>query len=683
MGAPTELTGRDDLTGQTLSHYQVIEKLGAGSAAVVYLAEDVVLGRPVVLKFLLPKGHAAAAPLLHEARTASSLNHPNICTIYEIAEHEGRQFIVMELIEGQPISALVAERPLELTQFLDLAIQIADGLDAAHREGIVHRDIKPANIFVTRRGQVKILDFGIAVPAEPRCTSAERSIPVPRSASGTWGGTLPYMSPEQVRGEELDPRSDLFSLGSVLYEMATGRRAFPGTDAATVAAAILSQPPLPPRRLNPALTTELERIIAKALEKNRQLRCQSATDLRADLLRLRRDLESGSAPPIAPESVAAAGATGPRPANLWWHRPSVIVGVTAGAVALLALVGTPAMRQRMARPPAASVARLAPSPSDAAGPAADAAHALPPAGEDAADGAAVAPVRDDDERRAAAAPPPAKRNQPEEPAPAPFEAAPAPPPLAVEPAPTPATDPVSIEQELRIARTQVEHKLYDQAFGTLRDALTRSGNAEGAVDAYFLMAAIQETQQKPEDAMATYLQIADRFQDHDRAPEALFRLAQATLQSRRRGKEEDARRVLTTLLQRYPGGPWLTRALMAKAEIEERRDIYEFDETLATMVPSALVTYRTVAARKGSPGEREDALWKLGQLYEQIKRYELAVEAYVALAEQFPATRHDAWMAAAKVYDRRLKDPALARAAYGRVPPTSPSYKDAQRLATR
>jgi len=332
--------------GQTTSHYRILRKIGGGGMGIVYDAEDLKLGRHVALKFLpeeLANDPQALERFRREARAASALNHPNICTIYEIDEVDGRAFIAMELLEGQTLRHVINGKPLEIEAVIDLGIQIADALDAAQTKRIVHRDIKPSNIIVTTRAQAKILDFGLAKVVTQAVSTGEAlgaTVDLERhlTSPGTALGTVAYMSPEQVRGKELDARTDLFSLGAVLYEACTGTLAFRGNTSGVIFDSILNQPPVPITRINPNVPLKLEEIISNALDKDRSLRYQHAAELRTDLQRLKRDTDS--------TKVAVRSAAVPRLRQWRLHRLAVAGFAVTAFVVLIWLTSLPFYRHK-------------------------------------------------------------------------------------------------------------------------------------------------------------------------------------------------------------------------------------------------------------------------------------------------------------------------------------------------
>jgi len=717
------------MIGTTVSHYRVVGSLGAGGMGVVYKAEDLKLARLVALKFLPPdrtNDRQVVERFMREARTASALNHPGICTIYEIDEHEGAQFIAMELLEGDPLDRRIGGRPLAIGALLDWAIQLADALDAAHAQGVLHRDIKPANIFITGRGQAKILDFGLAklVDGEPRSGSPEVSITqletqLLTTKQGTALGTVAYMSPEQARGEELDVRTDLFSFGLVLYEMATGQRTFDGSTSALVFDAILNREPRAPIELNANVPLGLERVIARCLQKDRNLRYQTAATIREDLQQVRRDRESGtvsttrSAAVVVPASSGTSWPSGALPSAVVpsaavpaavaqpaktgpLGRHGAIVMAAFGVVALGAsLLVTqrsepPQTTAAVVTPPAAAAVETSPlSPEGVAGaapvPATPTVNSAPSASVPPASATAVAAATtpagargaDPAVARGAGAGPTtgigARAGLPRRGGPA--ELAP-----VVEATPPPAAPVVDPGAELlRIARAKFDQRLYDQAYADLESLVSQHASRDSAADAYLLMGTIRERQNRPEDAMAAYVELRTKHTSSAAAAEGTFLNAELLLRSKRTDRDRAAIELFTAVESQHPESPFAPRALSRRAAIEDRLRMRVNDPQLSTSVPLSLVTYRTLVERYPSAPAAEAALDALSRLYADIRQYERAAVSLQELATRFPNNRVDAAWRAGELFEDRVKDADRAKASYALVPSQSSRYRDAQR----
>jgi len=633
-----------NLSGQLLGHYTVLEPLGAGGMGVVYRAQDTVLGRMVALK-VLPATSSSDPEAMNrfrrEARTASSLNHPNICTIYGFDDQDGRCYLAMELLEGETLDRRLVRGPLEPKFLLDVATQVADALDAAHLEHILHRDIKPANIFLTKRGQTKVLDFGLAKLAEGplRRAGADQSTTVEpaffTSVVGTTVGTVAYMSPEQARAEELDCRTDLFSFGVVLYEMATGRVSFPGNTTAVIFDGILNRDPTPASALNPLVPPELDRIIAKALEKDRTLRYQTAADLRADLQRLRRD---SSKRITAPGGAARPAA--PPPASPSQAEATPVTGHSTTAVdpTLALTVAVPAAPRSTHETPAALPSSDAPEPQPVvARRAGDGPQkARPPIAVLA--GAAVLVVgitagvlltrgsADTPSDSALvgdpAAPVPSTPTDPPAtsalaPAPSvptlPTPSSPTPPPAkgpaaigapaatakgVVTPAPKTAAPPdltAEAATRLDVARAKITSNLADQGIADLRAIITDFPAAPVAADAAFLVAETFTRLGRADDAMAAHVEFANRFGGDARLAESQMTLGELTLKSRRPDRDEAAREIFGRAAAAAPGTPTALRALQSKIAIEDRRRLRVRESAAGREVPASLATLRVLA----------------------------------------------------------------------------------------
>jgi tRNA A-37 threonylcarbamoyl transferase component Bud32/outer membrane protein assembly factor BamD (BamD/ComL family) len=718
---------------------------------VVYRAQDLKLGRMVALK-VLPAGAGASDEATErfkrEARTASSLNHPNICTIYGFDEHEGQLYMAMELLEGEPLDKRMTGRPLELGQVLDIAAQICDAMDAAHASGILHRDIKPANVFITRRGTVKVLDFGLAkLSPDYRRSSihvdASHETVVQEhftSMAGTTVGTIAYMSPEQARAEDVDSRTDLFSFGVVLYEMITGRQSFPGNSTAIVFDGILNRDPVAPSAINPSIPPELDRIVSKALEKDRTLRYQTAADMGADLKRLRRDsgsrrvtaasgvMGSGSnvLPPVGtasntypgqgsgpvatasaaqPASPAASVASAPLPART--KRNPWLVG--GGLVAVVAIAVAIAFAS------AAYIARLDGPDSSSQTPAAVPADSTTGAGAPAPPGPAspealpATPATPPPSPPETAAPPPvstvapaasaAARSAEPSTSSAPASAtAPADPtkgsPSASKPpvkgtaaatAAPPARSPAAeAQQRLDIAKAKIANNLNDQALADLREIVSNYGSTPAAPEASLLSADLLEKMNRIDDAMAALVEFDSRFAGDRRVAESKLRRAVMLGRTRQPKAEVLARTLLADVVRDFPGTPHALQALAIKMKVEtDRRELREMDPVLKVEVPAVMVTLRTITEQFPTHPQSVVAFNRLATMYADMNKWAEAAQVLEAMGANHQGNPMELWFRLGEIYERRLNDPARARAAYAKVPNDSPRYGDAQRRLRR
>jgi len=611
---------------ETAGHYRILERIGAGGMGVVYKAEDTRLRRTVALKFLpasMTGDDRAVARLTREARTASSLNHPNICTIHDIGEVDGRPFIAMEFLDGQPLNEAIGTRPMDTARLIDIAIQIADALDAAHAHGIVHRDIKPANIFITRRGHVKVLDFGIARPGPDPATTADAALEDAETLlvtqPGIVIGTLAYMSPEQALSKPVDARSDLFSLGLVLFEMATGRQGFDGNTPAAIYDAILNRQPPLAREINPALPAALDAILARALEKDPDLRYQTASDMRSDLQRLKRNLETqplpagdlrqghgaeaapaspSSAPvssasasaaplpnatsaPVAPESIPPSSRDRRRRRRAARGMAGAWPRVGAAAVAVIG-VGTVVFlnsQRHASNPPAPVSSSALPSPpvSDAPAPA-----PLPPRGASDTSGekkdgtpknaASKESARPSPPARAALTPPPVAAPSPTIPGRGEPVAG------SGEPATARAEPPAGrgrglkaeISDEVKAARGKIQAGDFDGAIADLK-RITAAPHVGAPLDAYGTLLDAEHRRGRRAEFAATLDDIAKRYPSDPRVPLFLVATAKAALKSQRGGRPLFARELAKKVVDAYPTSPAAVDARAIVTQIDAGR----------------------------------------------------------------------------------------------------------------
>lgn len=642
--APSEISPR-------IGRYDLLEPLGKGSTGTVYKAKETASGRIVAVKVLsdeIARDAEARARFYREADAVAGLSHPNIVQILDRGEDGDRAYLVMEYVEGTSLDVVLRRRRLSLQEVVQVVKQVGRALEAAHREGIVHRDLNPRNILVSATlSTVKLAHFGIS-----RFDSVARKLGNLTTKEMSLG-TLSYLAPEQaVEGAAVDHRADIYSLGVVFYEALTGR--IP-----------LGKFSLP-AELNRELPSEIDPIVLKCLATDPGKRFSTVGQLieqvekleemmRFQLLDELQGLKRGTSKLLG--STSPLGSRG----------VMILFGLLA-----VALVGAGAwMLLHPAAPPASSAPPAEKSSPDRP---ADATPTPPPV--ESATPAPPTPIASEDPKTGVA-----ERETPAEPkkesAPAPVKAS-----VAAESKPKPAkptADPAVAE--LEVARGKFDARLLDQALTDAQALVATYPSSPVVIEGYFLIARSQLGLQRSKEALGTYVEIQSRFKNDPRAAEAAYQQAKLVQAGDSKKTTEEAKRLYADCAANYPTSPWSARALAAKAEIEREQRATLRDPTLATTVPAALATYRELTARFGGEPVAEKAWWELGKMYEDLKRWDLAANAYEELARHFPKTRLDAWFEAAEIYERRLKDAAKAKSTYALVPTTSPRYKEAQKKA--
>jgi tRNA A-37 threonylcarbamoyl transferase component Bud32/TolA-binding protein len=638
--------------------YEILGPLGKGAMGAVYKAMQPSLNRIVAIK-VLPADFASdpdrIARFHREAQTVAMLSHPNIVQIIDKGEDQGILYFAMEYVEGTSLDLVLRQRRLSLQETLQVVKQVGRGLGAAHRAGVVHRDLNPRNILVSPTlSVVKLADFGIS-----RVESVARSVGTLTTREMTLG-SLHYLAPEQaVDASAVDHRADIYSLGVVFYEMLTGRMP-------------LGKFSLP-SELNRDLPSEIDPVVLKCLATEPGDRYATIGQLLQDIDKLEEMLRFQ----LLDELKGLKRGTSMlfrRGSTSFKRNRGVLV---ATGLLLLALAGaggwllfSKEQTATIAAPPAVSENATAAANVSAGTPAP--AIEPPPAATPAVTTAPPASVAPAPETPAPVASAPAAEIRPKPVVPS---SEPRPKAGGGRSGPDPAL------ADLEVAKGKFEAKLYDQALADARALLEKYPGTPAAIDGYFLIARAQEKLGRIAEALGTYVEIESRFKNDEKAPEAAFRRAGLVLAGDPKRSGEEARKIYGELAASFPTSVWAPRALAAKAEIERSQKMSVRDAELESSVPAALQSYRELTRRFPGDAAAEKAWWELGQMYEDLKRWDLAVEAYSELAVNFPKTRFDAWYEAAEIYDRRLKDRARAKVAYGMVAPTSPRYKEAQKKA--